>query len=261
MAKHLTKSEMTELATKAQAGNQTARDKLIMDNMGLIVTEAKKLCDKSSANMGDMINEGTVGALEAIDTFDAAKGVKWTTHAVYKIRARMLESLMSTAKLVKIGTSEQQRKLFWNLNKEASKHTQETEGGKATPAQLAERIGVSESNVIEMQIRTGSGSEASLTSVVGDNGRTLFDTIDGGSVSPDAYTTDKAMQTWCRGMMVAFAGKLVGHSLTVWEHRIASVSPLTLQETADHAGITRQRAQQIEAELRTRFIKFAKNRS
>jgi RNA polymerase sigma-32 factor len=263
MAKHLTKEEMNALATAAQKGNIAAQNKLITANMGMICVAAQKHVRFDGANRQDLINEGVIGMLESIPSYDPRKGVKFTTHAVHRVRMMILNRCMADHRMVKIGTSEAQRKLFWNLNKETAKCVKE--GIKPTPEALAERIpGVNAAHVEEMQIRMG-GSEDSLTKVVSSTdtgaGRTLFDTLASDTPDPDAYATDQSMKSWALNTMIAFEGTLTGHALTVWNDRIASPSPRTFKDIAKRAGVSRQRAQQIEADLRSRFTKFARKRS
>lgn len=261
MAKLLNKVEQNALAIAAQKGNIAAQNKLVMCNMGLVYTAANALVRFDGANREDLVNEGVIGLIESIPDYDVSKGVKFTTFATHRIRMRMLNRCMSDHRLVKIGTSEAQRKLFWNLNKETAKC--KAEGIEPTAETLAERIGnVTADHVREMQIRLGAAGEDSLASITGE-GQTLFDTIaDTSTPDPETYTTEKLERAWMLNTMIAFEQTIKNPvHLAIWNRRIASESPDTLQAIGTDEGVTRERVRQIEVDLRERFEIFARKRA
>ena len=256
--KALSKDEMNALATAAQKGNKAAQSKLVLANMGLVYQAANSMVRFDGVNREDLINEGVVGMIESISTYKPEKGVKFTTHAMYKVKACMYARVQADHRMVKIGRSEAERKIFWNLNKASAKLR--AEGITPTAERLAERIGgVNAAQVSKMQIRLGAGAEDSLTAVTSD-GRTLFDTIDSGVPNPEAYATERSERAWMLNCMITFEQTLSPKAQAVWNGRFAAEKRRTLASIGEDIGITRERVRQIEADLQTAFEAFARKR-
>ncbi len=135
---------------------------------------------RASRNVLDLIQEGNVGLMEAVKNFDPYRGIRFPSYAVWWVRAYIYRFLINNWRLVKIGTTQAQRKLFFNLRKESERL--EAEGFTAQPKLLAQRIGVKESEVREMQERmaqsevsldqpTGGSEDARLLDVIPDGAR------------------------------------------------------------------------------------------
>ena len=177
---------------------------------------------------------------------------------------RVLNYLISNFRLVKIGTTQAQRKLFWRLNRETEAIRKE--GGEATGTELANRLQVSEKAVENMQIRMAA-SESSLDATldvrgINDQGSvTLLDVTDSGEQTPEHYTTSKRMHAWVQSRMVEFEQRLSEKELAIWNYRIASDTPLTLDEVGEQIGTSRQYVSQTEKRLQTAFTKYARNKA
>ena len=147
----LTREEEHDLAVQYRRdGDMAAGYKLVLANLRLVVTVAKEY-QKNAQNILDLVQEGNIGLLEAVRKFDPFRETRFSSYAVYWVRAYMLRYLIQNVRLVKIGTTQAQRKLFFNLRKEQNKL--EKEGFAPEAKLLAERLNVKESDVLEMQQR------------------------------------------------------------------------------------------------------------
>ncbi|MEK6605647.1 MAG: sigma-70 family RNA polymerase sigma factor, partial [Nitrospirota bacterium] len=150
----LTKEEELHLFNDFQVtGNRESAVKLIVSNLRVAVTIAAEYLH-SGADYLDLIQEGNVGLMQAIKKFDPTKGSRFHSYAAWWVRAYILRYLLNTYRMVKIGTTQDQRKLFYNLNKE--KRKLEREGFAPDTKMLADRLHVRERDVIEMGQRLGS---------------------------------------------------------------------------------------------------------
>ena len=179
--KLLTRDEEIELATRVQEKNdQKAAYRLITSNLRLVVKIAMDFHRYWTKNLLDLIQEGNLGLLQAVRKFDPYRGIKFSYYASFWIKAYMLKFVMDNWKLVKIGTTQSQRKLFFNLAKERDKLI--AQGFKPEPRLLAERLDVKEEEVVEMSQRLG-GWEVSLSAPIGDDSREAYPVIMIASVS------------------------------------------------------------------------------
>ena len=165
----LTREEEIRLAIRAQEeDDEEAVERLVTSNLRLVVKIATDFHLFWSRYPLDLVQEGNLGLLQAVRKFDPYRGIKFSFYAAYWIKAYMLKFIMDNWKLVKIGTTQSQRRLFFNLAKEREKL--KAEGLTSEPKLLAERLNVKETEVIEMSQRLG-GSELSFDYPVGDDTR------------------------------------------------------------------------------------------
>jgi len=149
--RRLSREEEKDLAIRyREQGDLQAAYDLVVANLRLVVMIAREY-QKNFKNILDLVQEGNIGLLEAVKKYDPYKGVRFSSYAVYWVRAYMLRYLINNVRLVKVGTTQNQRKLFFNLRKEKAKL--EKEGFKPEAKLLAERLDVKESEVIEMEQR------------------------------------------------------------------------------------------------------------
>src|SRR4029077_11727900 len=140
--------------------------RLVTANLRLVVKLAYEFA-RATRNVLDLIQEGNVGLMEAVKNFDPEHGIRFPSYAVWWVRAYIYRYLINNWRLVKIGTTQAQRKLFFNLKKETDRL--EAEGFAPQPLLLARRMGVKESEVREMQERMAQ-SEVSLDQPTGGEG-------------------------------------------------------------------------------------------
>jgi RNA polymerase sigma-32 factor len=249
----LTAEEEHDIAVKYQKTQDSEYAyQLVTANLRLVVKIALEL-KSYYQNLLDLIQEGNIGLMQAVKRFDPYKGVRLPTYAQYWIRAYILKFILENFSLVKIGTTQAQRKLFFRLNKERENLLKE--GFAPDSKLLAERISVSEKDVREMEKRM-SGPEAALDAANPTTGRTLMDVLDGGDVNPEEKYASDELKSKVREAMGLFREQLDEREQTIWDGRIAKQKPLTFQEIGDDHGISRQRVQQVEHRLKGRFKKY-----
>lgn len=232
--------------TKTQDVNTAAR--LVTANLRLVVKIAYEY-RRAYRNMMDLIQEGNIGLMQAVKRYDPYRGVKLSSYAAWWIRAYMLRFILNNWRLVKVGTTQAQRKLFFNLSKEKAKLTQM--GIEPTHAEIAKRLNVEESEVVEMDRRL-SRADASLDAPVGegdDKSTTRLDLLPATADSPDTLTEDAEMQQILREKLEQFRTTLSGKDVAIFDKRMVADEPLTLQELGDEFGVSRERVRQLEARL------------
>jgi len=244
----LSREEEVELAIRVREHNdQEAAYRLITSNLRLVVKIAMDFHRYWTRSLLDLIQEGNVGLVQAVRKFDPYRGIKFSYYASFWIKAYILKFIMDNWKLVKIGTTQSQRKLFFNLAKERDKLI--SQGFNPEPRLLAERLDVKEEEVVEMSQRLG-GWEVSLSSPMGDDSRESFGAFlpDGSRPVDDALAEQEARQLLL-DKLKEFRKTLSGKELDIFDHRIMAETPLTLQELGDKYGISRERVRQIQEKV------------
>ena len=222
--------------------------RLVTANLRLVVKLAYEY-RRAYKNMMDLIQEGNIGLMQAVKRYDPYRGVKLSSYSAWWIRAYMLRFILNNWRLVKLGTTQAQRKLFFNLNKQKAKLT--AMGIDATPALIAERLGVKEGEVIEMDRRMASG-EASLDAPLGDSEGRSVARVE--LMAADQRGTDDKVASEQLGELVnkhlaKFREGLEGKDLIIFDKRVVSEEPLTLQRLGDEFGVSRERVRQLESRL------------
>ncbi len=255
----LTREEEIEIA-KRYARHHDPADayRLVTANLRLVVKIAREFAH-ASRNLLDLIQEGNVGLMEAVRNFDPYRGVRFPSYAVWWVRAYLYRFLINNWRLVKIGTTQAQRKLFFNLRKETERL--EAEGFTAQPLLLAQRMGVKESEVREMQERMAH-SEVSLDQPVHeDDAVQLLDVIPDSGDTPEEAAAHDEWRNFARAKVEQFASTLKDKELEIFHSRLLSEDPPTLQEVGARFGISRERVRQIEARLKKRLRLFLKSQA
>ena len=244
----LTKEEEVELAIRVKEHNdQKAAYRLVTSNLRLVVKIAMDFHRYWTKSLLDLIQEGNVGLLQAVKKFDPYRGIKFSYYSSFWIKAYMLKFIMENWKLVKIGTTQTQRKLFFNLSKERDKLI--AQGFNPEPRLLAERLDVKEKEVEEMTQRLGGG-EISLSAPVGESGKEVY-----GSFLPDTQMAadDRLSEIENRELLLEKLEKyretLSGKELDVFDSRIMAENPVTLQELGNKYHISRERVRQIQEKI------------
>ncbi|HET9627593.1 MAG TPA: RNA polymerase factor sigma-32 [Kofleriaceae bacterium] len=254
----LTPDEEHALATRlVEHGDTQAARKLIEANLRLVVKIAYEY-RRAHKNLLDLVQEGNIGLIQAVSKFDPYRGVKLSSYAAFWIRAYILKFILNNWRLVKIGTTQAQRKLFFNLRKEREKLEQL--GFQPTTALLAEKLDVPEKEVIEMERRLAA-PEASLDAPLGSGGddegaRTRLDYLPSDEDRPDRAVAQSEFSELVRGKLEAFANTLEGREQTIFRERWLTDEPLTLQEIGDRYQVSRERARQLEKRMLDRLKKY-----
>jgi RNA polymerase sigma-32 factor len=259
VARHplLTREEEHELAVKfRETQDPRIAYRLVTANLRLVVKIAHEY-RRAAFNLLDLIQEGNVGLMQAVQKYDPFRGVKLSSYAAWWIRAYILRYLMDNWRMVKLGTTQAQRKLFFNLRKE--QETLMKQGFEAAPKLLAERLEVSEQDVREMDQRLGNDEFSLDAPVAGvdDARQTYGDRIVETSTPAEEQLADEELRRVFKEKLTEFGKTLTDpKDRFLFEHRLSlgdGEEPMTLQEVGNKFGFTRERARQLEARLTDRL--------
>lgn len=229
-----------------KTGDAEAAKKLVTAHLRLVVKIAMEY-RKAYYNVLDLIQEGNVGLMHAVKKFDPDKGARFAYYASWWIRSFILKYILDNFRLIKIGTTKDQKKLFYNLMREKQKI--EALGMKADAKTLSAALDVSEKSVEEMSRRL-TQPEYALDAPVGRDGETLlkeFIPVDQKPV--DEQISEKETQDILQSKLKEFTEHLNEKEQTIFRQRLAADLPITLQEIADEYGISKERIRQIEAKI------------
>lgn len=247
--KLLTPEEEEHLLKEMQeTGDIEVAKKLVLANLRLVV---KIAIEYRSAwqNVMDLIQEGNIGLMKAVSKYDGTKGAKLSYYASWWIRSYILKFILDNFRMVKIGTTNEQKKLFFNLMKEKERLI----GLGFTPdnKMISESLGVSEKSVAVMDRRLSQGGgELSLEAKLDENGPSLADILtDKEELSMDEKLGDLQGVEILKDQLQNFLGGLKERDREIFEMRLLSEVPASLQSIADQYGVSRERIRQIEERL------------
>ncbi len=256
--KLLTREEERELAIRAKKGDREAAYKLVTSNLRLVVKIALEYQRYWTRSLLDLIQEGNVGLIQAVKKFDPYKGIKFSYYASFWIRAYILKYILDNWRLVKIGTTQAQRKLFYNLAKEKEKLA--SQGIIPDTKLLAERLDVKEKEVEEMSQRMDAG-EVSLDIGISDDSReTVGSLLPAPGTDMEKALIDADRKKILREKLEEFRKKLSDRDLFIFDNRIMAENPMTLQEIANKYKISKERVRQLEEKLIKKLNEFLKER-
>lgn len=251
----LTKEQEREIAVRyRETGDTKAAEALVTSNLRFVVKIAAEYT-RFGARLIDLIQEGNVGLMHAVKEFNPYKGNRLITYAVWWIRGYIQEFLMRQYSMVRIGTTANQRKLFYQLQREREKL--EREGLQAGIQQLSGKLGISAEEVSEMHSRL-SGRDISLDAPVGEEGSATL--IDFQSEADPEEMEDNLGRREQLAILSDKIGELrpslTEKELFLLDARILSDEPMTLQEIGDKYGTTREAVRQMEARLLEKIKKL-----
>ena len=246
----LSSDEEHKLAVEYVKGGQSREvaARLVTANLRLVVKIAYEY-RRAYRNMMDLVQEGNIGLMQAVKRYDPYRGVKLSSYAAWWIRAYMLRFILNNWRLVKVGTTQAQRKLFFNLNKEKARLT--AMGIEPSHAEIAKRLNVAESEVTEMDRRLAR-ADASLDATVNEaDGRstTRLELLPSSNATPDQIAEGSEFSELLQGQLEEFRKTLTGKDIDIFDKRVVADEPLTLQELGDGFGVSRERVRQLESRL------------
>lgn len=245
----LTLEEEVELTTRYAAERKPVDSRrLVTSNLRLVVKVARDY-DHARVPLIDLIQEGNVGLLQAVEKFDPEKGVRFATYAVFWIRAHILQYLLKNHSMIKVATSQAQKKLFYNLKKEASRLEQA--GIKPTAKKLAASLEVATAEVVIMQSRLARGHMVSLDTPSGpsDDARSLGELLPSNAPSVEEWATRAELRARLHNELDAFAAGLDERQRLIWRKRTRAEDPVTLRELGDEIALSAERVRMIEARM------------
>lgn len=254
----LTRDEERELAIRVfEDDDSDAAYALVTANLRLVVKIALEFQRVWMQNLLDLIQEGNIGLMQAVRKFDPYKNVKFSYYASFWIKAYILKFIMDNWRLVKIGTTQGQRKLFFKLKKEKQRLIDQ--GFDPKPKLLSQRLGVSEREIIDMDQRL-DGWDVSLDAPIRDDSDTeRIDFLSMDGESAEDRMARKEMSALLRDKIAEFRQQLTPRELDIFDQRIFSDTPSTLQEIGDSYGISRERVRQVEKSVVVKMREFFKN--
>jgi len=253
----LTVEEEQELATRyCASGDSRAAHRLITSNLRFVVKVAYEY-RSYGFRMADLVQEGNIGLMKAVQKFDPARGIRLISYAVWWIRAYIQNHILKSWSLVKLGTTQAQRKLFFSLARTRRELDRaavaNAEGAISSSEQIAEKLRVKVEEVREMQLRL-EGRDLSLDAPLGDDGQSSHvDFVSDDAPGQDDVLSGQQENRLLAGKIGAAMARLDARERFIIESRLMSDQPLTLKELGDHFGFSRERARQLEIRARQKL--------
>jgi RNA polymerase sigma-32 factor len=223
--------------------------RLIGSNLRLVVKLAREY-QGASQNLLDLVQEGNLGLVRSLKTYEPSRGIRVSTYASWWIRAYILKYILDNARLVRFGKTEAQRKLFFNLRK--AKERLEQAGITADAEAISRTLGVPERDVISMERRLAQ-PDLSLDAPVDreeSDGRSFMDRLESPiGERPDFIAEGHEHREELRRTIAEFANTLSGRDRVIFDRRLYADEPETLQTLADQFGISRERTRQLEQRI------------
>lgn len=251
----LTREEEHDLAVLyRKTGDREAAYRLITSNLKLVVKIAM-IYRKLYRNLLDLIQEGNVGLLQALKRFDPFRGTRLPTYAAWWIKAYILKFLLDNTRLVKIGTTNERRRILMNLNRE--KRELEAKGITPTAQLLAESLGVDENEILNVE-QGMAGSDVSLDAPIGGDGNSVryVDTLHLMEESVDDKIAQGEFRDMLQSKFAEFEKTLSERELIILKRRLIAEEPETLQQIADRYKISREAVRVAEKKLIAKLKKY-----
>lgn len=239
--------EEQKLARKFLKGDLKAGHMLVTSNLRFVVKVSYEY-RSYGIKMSDLIQEGNIGLMKAVQKFDPDKGIRLISYAVWWIRAYIQNYILKSWSLVKLGTTQAQRKLFFSLartRRELEKYNA-GDGSLTNVDEIAKRLHVKPSEVREMEQRMG-GRDLSLDAPMGDDGgNTHVDFVASSALGQDDEYADKEEAGIVSSRVQIALTRLDPRERFIIEQRVMNEKPMTLKELGEHFGFSRERARQLE---------------
>lgn len=240
----LSAEEEFELATRFRRdGDLEAAHRLVCANLRFVVKIALEYRGYG-LRLLDLVQEGNIGLMQAVRKFEPERGLRLITYAVWWIRATIQSYIMKSWSLVKIGTTQAQKKLFYKLAQ--TRNALRNLTGGACPADIAGELDVAESAVEEMSQRMGQRDLSLDVELAEGEDYTLLDILPDRRPSPETALIAREERRLLSARAQAALTGLPDRERLIVEQRILGDTPRTLQELADEFGVSRERVRQLE---------------
>jgi len=250
----LTREEEQTLARRyRETGDREALARLITANL-MLVTRIALSFRRAARNLLDLVQEGNLGLLAAIERFDPDLNVRLPTYAAWWVRAYIVKFLLDNVRLVRVGTTNARRKLLRNLRQEKAKL--ESRGIEVGPKMLAAHFGVSENDVTDVE-KALHARDVSLDAPLGDDeDRTRGDVFAATGPSVEEDVARRELQQKVQAAIAKFRVALSERERAILDERLLAEEPATLQAIGERFGTTREAVRQAESRLMARLKAF-----
>lgn len=248
--------EERELAIRyAESGDPEAAQRLVTANLRLVVKLAFQY-HRQWSNVLDLIQEGNVGLVEALNHYDPYRGIRFSSYAQYWIRAMILRFLMDNYRLVRLGSTRHGRKLFFQLQKERERLLKA--GVQPTTRALAEALDVPEEEVVNVDRHLSAPALSLSQSAGGDDGRPLSEVVEDTFARDPEHTVAKGeLGAVVQEKLREFASTLRDdRERAIWSERMTAQDPLSLSELGERFGVSKERIRQVEERIKKRLREF-----
>lgn len=235
-----------------ETGDREAAERLITSNLRLVIKIAFQY-HRQWANVLDLIQEGNVGLVEALSRYDPGREIRFSSYAQYWIRAMILRFLMDNFRLVRLGSTRNGRKLFFQLQKERERLLRE--GQSASSAQLAARLEVPESEVIAVDQHMRAPAVSLHAPLGGEEGRSLAEVVpDEVGGGPEATVAGNELGALVQEKLKQFERTLDDErERAIWRERLVTNEPASLSDLGDRYNVSKERIRQIEVRIKRRL--------
>jgi len=253
----LTREEEIELGKRIQEdGDQEAAYIMTTSNLRLVVKIALEFQRIWMKNLLDLIQEGNMGLVLAVKKFNPYKNVKFSYYSSFWIKAYILKFIMDNWRMIKIGTTQGQRKLFFRLKKEKQRLIEQ--GFDPQPKLLSERLGVSEKEVVDMDQRLANWDLSLDEPLKNDSNTQRIELINVDADTSEDKVAKKEIEDILHIKVREFKKTINPRELDIFDRRIFSDSPETLQQIGEIYSISRERVRQIESNILKKMKAFFK---
>lgn len=237
----------------SETGDRATGLRLVTANLRLVVRVAM-LYHRVYSNVMDLIQEGNIGLIQAVKHYNPDRGTRLPTYASYWIKAFIIKFILDNYRIVKVGTTNNRRKLLFNLRKE--KELLRQEGFDPTPQLLAQRLDVKEADVVEVEAAINS-SDLSLEDPVGGDGEIrVMDRLAGAEEMIDDQLARGELKEILNSKLSAFGRTLGERDQVILYERLVAEQPKTLQEIADRYRVTREAIRIAEKKVLQRLREY-----
>ncbi len=230
-------------------GDRTAAQALVTNNLRFVVKVARQY-QNYGIKLEDLIQEGNIGLMKAVEKFDPAKGYRLITYAVWWIRAYIHNLILRSWSLVKMGTTQAQRRLFYQLSRAKRRIAGMSEMSSAERHRvLADKLDASEDEIREMERRT-AGRDVTLDAPIGDESDTTFlDLVPGHEANAEQVIGDNEEREVLRNAVSELARNLKPRERYILKNRVLAEEPECLREIGARFNVSRERVRQLETIL------------
>lgn len=252
----LSREEEHDLAVKYyETKDRDAFQHLVTSNLRFVVKIAYEYVNYRTKLL-DLVQEGNMGLVKAVQDFDPYKDVRLTTYAVWWIRSYIQEAILKNYSLVKIGTTQSQKKLFYRLRKEQKKLEQMGLKPSENTKLLAANLNVKEKEVVEMDQRLHQGDVSLNAPLNQEDRKEHIENLRDSHEAVDEELGAAEQARLFKEILKKFADTLEGREKLIFDARLISETPMTLQEIGDKYSVTKERARQLEEQIKAKLKKY-----